>query len=92
MNEVIWKVLEVNENTGEVSVEFFDGVNSNIVIYRWPGNQEDFIRKMNDQAAAYKIQWAPVPVDVSQIITLTGSSEDATPSVQPNLPVLVTVL
>lgn len=56
MNEVSWKVLEINSNN-QIIVEFNDNANKNIVYYKWEGDIDVLRSRIASDAVQYRDVW-----------------------------------
>ena len=84
-NIVTWTINSVNSETGEVIVNFTNGVKNNLVRYIWNSNdtQESFAERLNADAVMHKNQWEIVPIETqlaTNLLNLSGDSESYNPS------------
>lgn len=85
MINVTWQIVEIDQEKGEVTVEFSDGnLNQNRVWYKWEGDIQQMIERISQQAHAYQTYWwisTPISDEIkTQLIGLTGSGSDYNPS------------
>lgn len=56
MNEVSWKVLEIDSNN-QIIVEFNDNTNKNVVYYKWEGDIDVLRSRIASDAVQYRDVW-----------------------------------
>jgi hypothetical protein len=80
MSEVTWKITEVDETLGNITVCFTNGIQENSNIFKWTGNRDDLVAMLNEIATQFKDSWKEIPQMLSvtklQLLQLTGSSAD----------------
>jgi hypothetical protein len=80
MSEVTWKITEVDETLGNITVSFTNGVQENSNIFKWTGNRDDLVTMLNEVAYQFKDTWKKVPLMLSvtklELLQLVGSSSD----------------
>ena len=79
MREVTWKITEVDENTGYIRVHFVDGIHDHESLYKWDGNRDELVRRINFDASQLSISWKDSPVLMVtklELLQMTGSSND----------------
>ena len=78
MNEVTWKITDVDEVLGNITVNFTDGVRENSNVFNWSGDKDQLISMLNEVAITFKQSWAEIPpmlvVTKHELLQLTGSS------------------
>lgn len=55
--EVTWEIISVDETIGDVIVKFTNGTKQNTVNYKWEGDKEALIKRLNADAYAYTHAW-----------------------------------
>jgi len=79
MREVTWKITEVDENTGYIRVHFVDGTHDHESLYKWDGNRDELVQRINFDASQLSISWKDSPVLIItklELLQMTGSSND----------------
>jgi hypothetical protein len=80
MSEVTWKITEVDETLGNITASFTNGVQENSNIFRWTGNRDELVTRLNEIASQFKDSWKEIPPMLSvtklELLRLTGSSSD----------------
>jgi hypothetical protein len=78
MNEVTWKITEVDETLGNITVSFTDGIRENSNVFKWTGNRDELVAMLNEIATQFKDSWKEIPQMLSvtkfELLQLTGSS------------------
>jgi hypothetical protein len=80
MNEVTWKIIEVDEALGNITVSFTDGVKENSNIFKWTGNRDELVSILNEVADGFAKTWEEIPpmlfVTKLELLQMTGSSNN----------------
>jgi|APGre2960657404_1045060.scaffolds.fasta_scaffold05716_4 hypothetical protein len=80
MSEVTWKITEVDEVLGNITVYFTNGIQENSNIFRWTGNRDELVSTLNAAAANFAQAWKQIPQMLSvtklELLQMTGSSSD----------------
>jgi hypothetical protein len=78
MNEVTWKITDVDESLGNITVIFTDGIRENSNVFKWTGNRDELVAMLNEIATQFKDSWKEIPQMLSvtkfELLQLTGSS------------------
>lgn len=78
MSEVTWKITEVDETFGNITVSFTDGIRENSNVFKWTGNRDELVAMLNEIASQFKDSWKEIPQMLSvtkfELLQLTGSS------------------
>jgi hypothetical protein len=78
MSEVTWKITEVDETLGNITVNFTNGVRENSNIFKWTGNRDELVAMLNANAANFEEVWKQVPpmllITKLELLQMTGSS------------------
>lgn len=74
--EVTWEVVSTDDVTGDITVKFTNGTKQNLVNYKWEGDKDEFIKKMNREASVYAHIWMCSPISSgikTELFNLSGS-------------------
>lgn len=63
MKETTWKIVKINEDTGEVFVEFRCDNNFTKKLYKWNNNKELLLENIRNDAIAYSKNFLEFPVE-----------------------------
>lgn len=78
MSVVTWKIVEVDEILGNITVKFSNGVRENSNVFLWNGNTEEFASILGETAAGFNELWKTLPTITEEtkqeLLQMEGSS------------------
>lgn len=80
MSEVTWTITSIDEQTGDVIVNFTNGIKENVVCYKWPGDKDSLIYRLNQDAYTYAHLWKDLSIPSgikTELFGLTGTASAA---------------
>lgn len=83
MKETTWKIIKINEDTGEVFVEFKCDNNSTKNLYKWNNNKELLLENIRNDAIAYSKNFLEFPVENNvkeELINLNSTNANGSPT------------
>lgn len=74
--EVTWEIVSIDDVTGDITVKFTNGTKQNLVNYKWEGDKQQLVERLNKDALSYTHMWmcSPVPSGIkTELFQLTGT-------------------